>query len=326
MLRNALFRIIDILAGRSLPETTAQEQALIAQLRTTFSELPCGEVFNGSPSEMEWVANMKRLRYLVANRSPREFLRWDVIRKTMFVNQARYVRTELEYLKSRPDWRGRWRPAIEETTVGHPVPYLQNLASSGNLIHHAYHLAQFEESTGARVEDIDHVVEFGGGYGSMCRLFHRLGFQGKYGIYDLPEFSALQKYYLTMLELPVRAIGEWQALDAGIWCVTEVADLKAFAATEQKTNTMFVGTWSISEAPVPVRKLVLPLLSRFNFYLIAYQDQFGEVNNVDFFEHWKKSQGQVNWSNWRIPHLPGNSYLMGSRGEVSSGDDVHGKS
>ena len=48
------------------------------------------------------------------------------------------------------------------------------------------------------------IVEFGGGYGSMCRLLHKLGFSGQYFIYDLPEFVALQRYFLKSIGMPVR--------------------------------------------------------------------------------------------------------------------------
>src|SRR3712207_7978939 len=37
--------------------------------------------------------------------------------------------------------------------------------SSGNLLHHAYHVCRFEEATGLRAEQLELVVEFGGGYG-----------------------------------------------------------------------------------------------------------------------------------------------------------------
>ena len=44
----------------------------------------------------------------------------------------------------------------------------------------------------------DVIVEFGGGYGSMCRLVRKLGFKGRYVIFDLRPILALQKYYLGL--------------------------------------------------------------------------------------------------------------------------------
>ena len=61
-------------------------------------------------------------------------------------------------------------------------------------------------------------------------------------------------------------------------------------------------------------RLILPLVTYFESYLIAYQNNFGEVNNKEFFEKWKKSINySLEWKEWRINHLPGNNYLVGTR-------------
>src|SRR5262249_29537133 len=150
-------------------------------------------------------------------------LRWDVIQDTMFVGAASYVAKELTFLKKHPDWASRWRRAIQESPIGHPLRYPFFPASSGNLIHHAFHLAQFEEKTQIQVNNIGFVLEFGGGYGSMCRLLHNLGFHGKYVILDLPFFSLLQSFYLKSLGLPVHSIEDFKTANEGIVCVSEPA-------------------------------------------------------------------------------------------------------
>lgn len=125
----------------------------------------------------------------------------------MFASAARYIFTELNFVKRSPEWITCRHRAIRESSVGHPIPYPFYPASSGNLIRHAYHVASFEEKTQCKTKDIDFVFEFGGdgGYGSMCRLFYNAGFHGKYVIFDLPPFSALQVYFLKTLGLPVQS-------------------------------------------------------------------------------------------------------------------------
>ena len=73
--------------------------------------------------------------------------------------------------------------------------------SSNNLLHHAYNLLQLDLHT--PLHKLPTILEFGGGYGSTARLAFRLGFQGTYLIFDLPEFSALQRFYLSTLNFPV---------------------------------------------------------------------------------------------------------------------------
>jgi hypothetical protein len=312
MLRAIVKKLFGLVFDRPLPLPSSEEKAFLSELQTAFRELPVLETTNALPSEAAWLSYMNRLRELVLNQDPREFLRWDIVAQTLFVSSARYISTELKYLKHRPDWNTRWRTAIKESSVGHPFPCVFYPASSGNLIHHAYHVAQFEEKTKVQVHNMDCVFEFGGGYGSMCRLFYNLGFRGRYIIFDLASLSALQRYFLRTLGLPVQPVTEFVRSRSGIACVSDIQKLMALLTDHiEAKDTMFIATWSISESPVSIRNSVLPLTSEFQSFLIAYQDRFGEVNNVDYFGNWKKTTRNVAWHSWRINHIPGNNYLIG---------------
>ena len=311
MLAGLAQKLLGTVLDKRLPAPSSEENVLLAELRAAFRELPVFDTAN-VPSQAAWLSNMNQLRELVLNQDPRRFLRWEVVSNAMFVSFARYLAKELNYLKHRPDWRTRWDTAIEESSVGHPIPYIFHPTSSGNLIHHAYHLAQFEEKTEVSIADVDFVFEFGGGYGSMCRLFHNLGFRGRYIIFDLPSFSALQVYFLRSLGLPVRSSSDVMKTGSGIICISDLQQLTTLLADQVGARkSLFLATWSISETPLSIRESILPLVSRFQAFLIAYQDRFGEVDNVDFFGNWKETLHNVAWRNWRIEHIPGNSYLFG---------------
>lgn len=312
MLEALAKRILGIVCNRSLPPPSKEEKALLSELTRAVSQLPVLETRDVSPSEVAWQRNANRLRELVLNQDPRKFLRWDVVANTMFIAFARYIRLELAYLKRRPDWDSRWRGAIREASAGCPTPYLFYPTSSGNLIHHAYHVAQFEEKTGLRVQDIDTVLEFGGGYGSMCRLLYNLGFRGRYIIVDVPAFSALQIYFLKTLGLPVQSPGMYANAKPGIFCVANIGELGASLMKQfERNNAMFIATWSMSEVPLSVRYSVLPFMAACRSFLISYQDEFREVNNDVFFSDWRETRRDVAWQNWPIEHLPGSRYLVG---------------
>jgi hypothetical protein len=71
---------------------------------------------------------------------------------------------------------------------------------------------------------------------------------------------------------------------------------------------MFVACWSLSETPLELRARVRPLVERIGRYAIAYQERYGEVDNVDYFaHHWlagaRRSQ--------RIAHRAGDYFLVG---------------
>lgn len=300
---------------RLLEPPTAKEKENIKKLIKSFEELPYEVTVDCRESEELWKQNMNNLKELVLNDNPREFLRWDVILGTMFVSNEHYILTELNHLRKKSDWNERWQKAIQEVSVGNPIPFDKYYHSSGNLIHHAYHLSQFEERTGISVDKIDYVFEFGGGYGSMCRLFYNLGFKGRYIIFDLPHFSALQTYYLKTIGIIVCEFNRIKDAGDGVVCVSDIEILKEILLSfNGYCNSIFIATWSISEVPLHIRNSILPLVSHFRSFLIAYQNNFGEINNTRYFENFKDYyEHKVKWYQWGIKHLPGNTYLVGTR-------------
>lgn len=309
-------------ASKLLLPAMNQERIRIEKLRAEVHGLPPLEFRDGASSEESWRKNLRRLRELILSRDPRGFLRWDVIAQTMYIRNAEYIRQEFEFIKRLPDWESRWHKAIRESSVGCPMPYWQDLRTSATVIHHAYHLARLEEKTAASISDVDYVCEFGGGYGGMCRLMHNLGFHGKYVIFDLPEFSALQRYFLTALKFTVSPVHDSKAVSKGVVCISDPGQFRELLiGAAGKSNSLFIATWSISEAPVNLRASILPLLSSFKTVLIAYQNQFEQTDNVEFFRGWREGQKNKTWQHWQIEHLPHSYYLIGQT--TSSSDNSH---
>lgn len=298
-----------------LDPPSLREQKLIDDLKNTFKKLSNEDAAGYSYPERIWKQNINDLRELVLTDNPREFLRWDVISGTMFVGNEDYVVTELNHLRGKPDWKERWEKAIEEVETGFPIRFKKYLRSSGNLIHHAYHVSQFEEKTGVSSNQIDFICEFGGGYGCMCKLFHNLGFNGKYVIYDFPHFSALQEYFLKTVGITVHAFDNFQSQKTGVTCVSDIDALKDILSTsEGYSNSLFIAMWSISETPLHIKNSILPLVSHFDSILISYQDKFVGMDNLEYFETYKSNyEHEIQWDQWEIKHLPGNTYLIGTR-------------
>jgi hypothetical protein len=307
-------KLVSRIHDKPLAQPDDKELELIEELRSNLRELSFAEAVDCPDSERKWSGNSNCLKELVLTNDAREFLRWHAISGSMFVKHAGYIEQELKYLKSLPDWDSRWAEAIKECSTGHPIPYHLYPKSSANLIHHAYHWAQFEEKTGVGVNNIDFIFEFGGGYGSMCRLLYNLGFRGNYLLFDLPAFSALQKFFLKSIGVRVHSIDSFNKGEQGAICISELEQLKEILSERSgEEKSMFIATWSISEAPVGIRALILPFISRFNAFLIAYQHQFKEVDNVAFFKDWKTTQEDINWYEWEIEHIKRSWYLVGQR-------------
>lgn len=292
---------------------TAREAALVEDLRRDIRTLAKPRAATDSPAESSWLANRMALRRHITEGEPSRFLRWDVVTGSMFVGNRAYIDHELAYLMQRPDWKSVWEGVIQEDPAGDPKPYKRYKRSSGNRIHQAYHLCRFQAEMGLPVSRFPLIVEFGGGYGSLCRLVHKLGFRGRYILFDLPEFSALQKYYLGSLNMPLVERGAPASGKPGILCTSD-PDLIGSVTRQQAQSGLFVATWSLSETELAFRKrfMTLPAVDAAGAFLIAYQRDFGGIDNPRFFDVWRETKPAVRWVRSEIAHMPGNYYLFGT--------------
>ncbi len=301
-------RVAMWLFDRALPPVTPHEEALIAELRVSLSPETTADTLP------KWVEFRAAFHREFSSRDPREFLRWPLIQHTMCVTNSPSIVRELVAMRGSDQWSTRYEPGTREVQCGHPVPFLYKPGSSGNLLHHCHHIFQLERICDVDVTKLDTVVEFGGGYGSLCRLVHNLGFRGRYVIYDLPEFSALQRFFLRSIDTPVReTAGDFA--QPGIYLLTDLATMRSAAQSiPDPRRALFIATWSLSESPVELRELFLPLVSAFGYYLFAYQSKFGPVDNLEYFREYSRAKArEVEWTYQELRHLPLNHYLFGKR-------------
>jgi len=160
------------------------------ELRRAYQSLPPLEA-----GDSFWRDRRSELRQRIAADDPAEFLIWPTITSTMFVGEAPYIREQYDALTR--DDIDRWHKAIREDEIGKParLSYAPNI--SGNLVRQAYCLMLWEMFTSKNLSDMKSIIEIGGGYGAMAKVARRAGFEGCYTIYDLPELSLLQEFYLS---------------------------------------------------------------------------------------------------------------------------------
>lgn len=250
-----------------------------------------------------WLEGRRRVREAVLADDPAALLTWPVIRDTMLVagdEHHPYLPAELAVLRDDPEWAARWQPACVEDAVGQPPPLPGLPEASGNRLHHAYQFRLLERAGGTPVQDCTGVVEFGGGYGAMCAVAHRLGFGGTYTVFDLPEWSALQRWYLASVGLPhARVISREDELRAAI--------------TDAGPGDLFAALWSLSETPLALRERLLPGGEQFGTWLFGYQPSFEGIDNVAWFADFRRRRPDVQWSGGEPEEHSGNRYLVGRR-------------
>lgn len=258
----------------------------VDELRAAFKGLRVK--FDQPPESYTWDRHRYELARHVENDDPVHFLRWSTVEATMFVGSAKYIEIEIELLKKSSDAQ-RWQNAIEEPWFGDATPFPPYPRSSGNLIHQAYHLKQWESITGIRIDTLDSIFEFGGGYGAMALIARRLGFKGDYLIMDLPEVSLLQRYYLSNIGMN---------------------DIRLTTEIPKEKVDLFIGCFSLSEVSKNTRISLLNSMPS-KSYLITYQDRFQNIDNHDFFSEYMNWRQDLAWQRWHIEHLPGRYYLIG---------------
>lgn len=219
-----------------------------------------------------WTQKQEEIHARLKAEKVEDFLGWATVLTTMFVGEAPYIKFERAALQA--DDEERWERAIGEEWGGQP---------NTNLLHQAYHLMQWERTTGKRVSDLASVVEVGPGYGALARVLFGAGFQGEYAIIDLPELGTIQRFYLGQYGIKAR----WPKKN------------------ESVTTDLLISLWGISEISEFQRATILQRI-QYRHCLLAYQDMWGDFSNEIFF-----SRLVPNAIFTDIAHLPGNQYAIG---------------
>lgn len=306
----AITQFIDLLFRKTLvPLNSIQlkrnpnENFFVAELKKKANKIIIGK--NTQLAHDQWLENIINFKNHILTQDPKNFLQWNIIRKTMFIGNALFTIPEFFYIRLH-NWN-KWKKAIIEKNYVHTEPYLLYPKSSGNLIHQAYHVAKFEKISGREILDFDFIFEYGGGYGSMCQLVQNLGFKGKYIIFDLPILSALQNFFLKINRLKTSLYSFDKR--AEIFCLDNINEVEK--TIPKKGKKLFIATWSLSESPLEIRKKIYPIIQQMNAHLIGYQDYFGDVDNHQYFKDYRKRLSKLQWWNQAIIQLKGNFYLFG---------------
>ena len=224
------------------------------------------------------------LKHLESGNDIENFLRWTSVQTTMHAGGC--DKRQFDALANNDNW-STWKKALKEDSFGNPILSNYCPETSYASIFHAYSLSQIRPT--GDVSDIKSVFEFGGGYCSMCKLIHRLGFKGKYTIFDLPALTQLQEIYLSKVGVKTDNITLTDKLP-------------------KLDVDLFIAEWSISESPKELREKVFENI-KFKDCIISFHSAYGEYNNLSYFKAFIESMPDYDWEIKQIEHSPMNYYL-----------------
>ncbi|MHA1768076.1 MAG: putative sugar O-methyltransferase [Promethearchaeota archaeon] len=194
-----------------------------------------------------WIKYSNELKKEILPYPPFSFLNNPIIKKTMFISKASYNKNELKYLKKNLTHK-ELKSLLLEDYIGKSHLSSIRYFTSGNTIHHLYHLIRYFNKLYCNLHDIDTVIEWGGGYGNLAKIFYRLYKRRiTYIIIDLPLFSCIQWLYLSTIfgEKNINLIQTRK--DRLLKNKINLIPVN-FINSYVLKGTLFISTWALSES------------------------------------------------------------------------------
>jgi hypothetical protein len=202
-----------------------------------------------------WDAEAAKMASALLPVAPANFLQDPTIRWEMIARGEGMLAAELPALEEAygPDELLR---VLEEDVVGGQELNVAKYHTCINSIHHAYHIHRFVESTGRKPSDFSTVLEWGGGYGNLAKIFLRWAQAPvTYIIVDIPFMAAIQWLYLSCVlgfDRVALVHSEDAPIEEGKVNILPVG----LAESRAPEVELFVSTWALSESSAAAQQLV----------------------------------------------------------------------
>ncbi|HWC33078.1 MAG TPA: hypothetical protein VG709_08125 [Actinomycetota bacterium] len=202
----------------------------------------------------DWRARNRALERRLFPTPPARFLHADEIRYQMFVGD-RCLAEQVAFLRI----LGHDASVLAEDAAGDPPMLVEvdGVVTSANTVHHVHHLRRFEIATSVACAAVGTVLEWGGGYGSLAKLFRRIhGGAPTYAIIDTPLFSCVQWLYLSSVfgdDHTHVLLDRRDTLLPGRFNLVPLA----LASSLEIEPQLFVSTWALNESAVDVQAMVV---------------------------------------------------------------------
>jgi hypothetical protein len=230
------------------------------------------------PTQSDWWGETRKALALEKDLS--KFKIWDTVRLVPLYNDlassfTMQVSMLSELFSRNPEMKKRWLPILiaGESKIGHTdeswekvqrkISIPETITVTPWIVQAVNHAVRFEIAMGKRITDYENVIEFGAGIGQFAKIILDNSTGVNYSIYDFPEVQRISNFYL----------------DKRASMLADICEI------ESRRSTLFIGTWSLSEAPPEFRALVAEKVRGCDQF-IAFQTKIWEYDNLGYFV-WK---------------------------------------
>lgn len=154
---------------------------------------------------------------------------------------------------------------------------------STNTLGHLFYVSKILEKAHAQEKTIKTIIEFGAGYGNLARVFKHILPEATLILFDLPEFLALQYYFLKLTNNNIEIIMHTElpvSFKPGAIHLVPVY----FLPTCTCTADIFVSTFALSEVTLKTQQIVIQK-SFFNAWLSYITGQLNGGTEVIMENH-----------------------------------------
>jgi len=231
------------------PIIIPEKKTIIVNETPTYSESPIMSRNNNYKFFLE------NLKYNINNSDIKTFKQWDCFGKKglwIFVPDDHIANTFYE--QNLKDALTKFK--IEDLRDPVPSPITKENGTDALIVRNAGNFAR----TGIDLNQYDHILEIGGGYGALANVILNSGFKGTYTIYDFKWMEKVDRHYI---QHPIQFVSDPKII-------------------QYMPKTLLISTWGMSEMP---SKLVYALLKNcpMSGYYIIVQNFYDKRNNIEFF-------------------------------------------
>jgi hypothetical protein len=225
------------------------------------------------------------------------FLQNSIIKKTMYPLCVEWAKPRLEYLESRVEQKELKRLLKIPLVCGAQITN-DKYQTDDNTISHLYHIKFWEEKTANKIQDVKSIIEWGGGYGNLCRIIRMINTDCEYTIFDFEQICKIQNSYITCFYI-CNGVSILKAKSIKL----KFIDNEYFKCNDFNCD-LFISTWALNESSLDAVKCVIGNLDTNKFLLTYYKGEMFE-ESATLIE-----SGLSNCTRYDCLGLPCNYYLV----------------